>query len=743
MSASNGDTQDGGKGYSFGTFAGVFTPSILTIIGVIMYLRFGWVVGNIGLLPSLFMVTFCSMITFVTGLAISALATNMRVEAGGAYFMVSRSLGVEAGGAIGLPLYFSQAVSVAFYCSGFAEALASALTVWAGVDIPVRYLSLGAVILLGAVSAKSAKLVIKAQYLIMLLIVLSLISLFAGGEPPPETLKRAADGAARAGFWTVLAVFFPAVTGILSGVGMSGDLKNPRKSLPLGTLAAVVTGWAVYMSVTVALRVFIKDDAVLRGDMAVFTKCARVGILVSLGVWAATLSSALGCLLSAPRTLQALARDRVVPRFFGKGFGKTNDPVIAAAVTLAIAVCCVFAGDIDAIAPVLTMINLTTYCLLNLSAAMENFMGNPAWRPTFHVHYSILFAGAGVCAGVMLMIGPGQAMIAFAIVVSIYWLMKRRAMKARWGDIRDGMAAAVVRLGLRRLSKSGGEAAVRNWRPNLLVFSGVPSKRKSLLSLAGAVSQNRSFMTAAAIVPQGTIDAAGRAGELRSAIDAALAKSGIESNVVVEQADDLWQGCRGLVKNYGFGPLVPNTVMMGLPRRDGQEKEVAALAMLCAARRRNLMLVAEGVTLNAMPDRIIDVWWRGRMRNGSFMLAIAWLLLNHEDWEGCRIRLCRIAQKDENADAIKEQVAQYLDEARVSAEVLVLPDNGSSALSRIPDVSSRSALVILGLRMPGVDDTADDYAKTIAGLRSIATVCHRTVLALAAEDVDFGNIFKG
>ena len=238
----SGMKRNDSQGYGFGTFQGVFTPSILTIIGVVMYLRFGWMLGHVGLRTSLVIVTIGSAITFLTGLSISALATNMRMKGGGAYFMLSRSFGVEAGAALGIPLALSQAVSVSFYVAGFAEALVNSGIPHVGAWDP-RIVGLATLAVIAVTATLSANIALKSQYFIMAAIAFSLVAFFLGGtpsglaSPSPESVPPAL------GFWPVFAVFFPAVTGILSGVGMSGDLKNPGKSIPLGTLAAVITGY--------------------------------------------------------------------------------------------------------------------------------------------------------------------------------------------------------------------------------------------------------------------------------------------------------------------------------------------------------------------------------------------------------------------------------------------------------------------------------------------------------------------
>ena len=304
------------KGYAFGTFQGVFTPSILTIIGVVMYLRFGWMLGHAGLATSLVIVTIGSTITLLTGLSISALATNMRMEGGGAYFMLSRSFGAEAGAALGIPLALSQAVGVSFYVAGFAEALVNSGLPVVGAWDP-RMVGFATLAVLAVVATLNANIALKSQYFIMAAIAFSLVAFFLGRPPtglmapPPSQVPEAL------GFWPVFAVFFPAVTGILSGVGMSGDLKDPRRAIPAGTIAAVLTGYAIYMSVPIVLNHFVSDPAVLRTDTMILAKCARWAFPILIGVWAATLSSAVGSFLCAPRVVQALARARLPRRGCG------------------------------------------------------------------------------------------------------------------------------------------------------------------------------------------------------------------------------------------------------------------------------------------------------------------------------------------------------------------------------------------------------------------------------------------
>jgi amino acid transporter len=379
-------------GAGLGTFGGVFTPSILTILGVIMYLRFGWVVGNVGLVGALVIVTISTSITFLTALSISEIATDQRVRVGGAYYMISRSLGIETGGAVGIPLFFAQALSVALYTIGFAE---SVKNVFPAVD--ERLVGLLTTVAVALLAIKSARAAIRAQYFIMGAIGLSLLSFWFGHSVgPPDTVTVPLRDVSRADFWVVFAVFFPAVTGIMAGVNMSGDLKEPGRAIPRGTLLAVLVGYVIYMSLPIFLSLRADAEHLIREPL-IMRRMALWGDAIVLGVWGATLSSAVGSILGAPRVLQALARDGVLPnslRWLGRGRGAEDTPRAGTAVTLGIALVAVAMGNLNLIAPVLTMFFLTTYGVLNVSAGVEKFLKSPSFRPIFRVHWSLSLLGA-------------------------------------------------------------------------------------------------------------------------------------------------------------------------------------------------------------------------------------------------------------------------------------------------------------------------------------------------------------
>ena len=725
----------GGKGYGFGAFQGVFTPSILTIIGVVMYLRFGWVLGSVGLVPTLVIVALSSAITFLTGLSISALATNMKMGGGGAYYMISRSFGVEVGAAVGLPLYISQAISIAFYVVGFTEAFVHAVPVAAGWDPRiVSLVTLGGMALMATLSASVA---LKSQYVVMAAIAFSLVSFFCGSPLQAPDAAAAAAPVEPPGFWHVLAVFFPAVTGILSGVGMSGDLKDPAKSIPRGTIAAVLTGYAVYMAVPVVLHLFVADRATLLGDPLVMQKCARIPWLIVAGVWAASLSSALGGLLAAPRTLQSLARDRVVPRFLGKGYGESNDPRRASALTFLIAAAGVWLGDINALAPVLTIFNLTAYALLNLSSGLEEMLGSPAWRPAFRVHAGLSFLGFAGCSGMMFMISPGATIVAAGCVLGIWWLMTKRELSARWGDMRTGLLVFLAHVAMRGLARRRA-VDPHGWRPNLLVFSGAPGKRPRLVELAAALAGRQGLATYAAVVGGEGLSGE-RTASLAESMHQYLAKRGIDGQVRVQADASTWGGIRELVRTYGYGPLEPNTVLLG-----GVPGEDCASVILVAAERMKNAVILRSDDGPLFPDGgpgRIDVWWRGKSENASFMLAFAVLLQRERAGEGAEIRLCHLVAEDDSPAEARRRLEQFLEASRVRAEALVI-EGGGDAFARISEASADSSVVLMGLRPPREGETPASYSGYFDDVLRGTSALPQAVFVRVAEQMPFKDIFS-
>lgn len=712
-----------------GTFGGVFTPSILTILGVIMYLRFGWVVGNVGLLGTLLIVTLATSITFLTALSIAAIATDQQVRTGGAYYMISRSLGIEAGGAIGIPLYIALALSVALYTVGFAESMVSVFP-----QLNFKMVGLVTTIGVGTLAMISAKVAIKAQYFIMFGIALSLISLIFGSPLEETTIEMwGAKPANSAGFWVVFAVFFPAVTGIMAGVNMSGDLKNPSKSIPKGTFAAIGVGYVIYMVLPIILANR-ADALTLIEDPLIMRKMAYWGDAILIGVWGATLSSAVGSILGAPRVLQALARDRVLPRFLGwlgRGSGKDDSPRNGTLFTMVIALLAVYLGNLNIIAPVLTMFFLTTYGMLNAVAGIEGVLDSPSFRPSFKVHWIFALLGTFGCIAVMFLINAFATSLAFVFIVLLFLWLQSREMKTAWGDVRRGLWMALIRAGLLSL---GQKKETKTWRPNPLVLSGAPTKRWHLIDFASSITHNRGILTVATILTSKHVTN-DRRKKLEYNIQDYLAKESTRGFARVFSAEDAFEGAENFVKAYGIGILVPNTIILGDSENEQVMDRYCNMISNFYAMKRNVVIVRENAEKGFGERKQVDLWWSGIKGNGGLLLILAYLLRSSLAWYDATVNIKMMVQNEKGAEEAQKNLSSVIKKLRTGAELEVIVSKGRTFDEVLHQSSANADLIFMGMATP--DDNFKEYYKNLqARIKALPT----TILVLAAEEISFGEV---
>lgn len=692
----DGASEGGADARRLGTFGGVFTPSILTILGVIMYLRVGWCVGHAGLAGALIIVFVSHVISAATGLSVSSIATNRTVGAGGAYFMISRSLGAPAGGAIGIPLFFAQALSVTFYIVGFTEALGYIIGPDPAWYLDPRLLGTLTLVALLAIAMKSAEAALKMQYFIMAGILLSLISFFFGGsDAPPEQIEWFTADSDKT-FGQVFAVFFPAVTGIMAGVSMSGDLKDSRQSLPRGTMFAILGGFIVYMAVPIVLA-FNYDLETLRTynrtvfDMSVFP------ILIYVGVWGATLSSAVGSILAAPRTLQALAIDGLAPKIFAKGSGPSNEPRNGLIFTFVLAEAGILMGSLDLIAPVLTMFFLATYGITNTACALEKWAASPVFRPTFKVSAWVSAGGAIACFYVMSIINIGAMIAAAAICAGIYLYIERRNLNTTYGDARHGMWAALVRTSLRHLHRS--EFHPMNWRPNLVIFGGPPKRRRHLLDLGASMVQERGIVSYIQLLRGRVRDHAQRRPTVQGELDAF---SEDYPNVFfrTDIVSDVYQGAVTVTQSYGIGALEANSVMLGWLHK--KERAAPYFAMLRDLNHlhNSLFLVRQAPKLGFGRRREIHIWWGGLEANGAMMLLLAYLITSDNAWRQAKVTCLTVVDSEADRAKANQGLVRVILGARLVAEPRVLLRDGRQIADIMRTESGSADLAIIGLRLP-------------------------------------------
>ncbi|MDZ7683556.1 MAG: Na-K-Cl cotransporter [Fodinibius sp.] len=715
-----------------GAFGGVFTPSILTILGVIMYLRFGWVVGNVGLIGTLLIVTISTFITFLTALSISAIATDQRVRIGGAYYMISRSLGIESGGAIGIPLYIALALSVALYTVGFAESVVSVFPM-----LDFKMVGMITTILVAGLALVSAKAAIRAQYFIMFGIGLSLLSLLFGSPIEQSSVEMwgAADRNSE-GFWVVFAVFFPAVTGIMAGVNMSGDLKDPAKAIPKGTFWAIGLGYLIYMGLPILLANR-ADALTLIEDPLIMRQMSYWGDAILIGVWGATLSSAMGSILGAPRVLQALARDGVLPRWLrwlGRGDGNDDTPRLGTVVTLGIALTAVWLGDLNIIAPILTMFFLTTYGVLNITAGIENMLGSPSFRPKFKVHWSLSLLGAVGCIAVMFLINTIATIIAAVFVVVIFVWLERREMQSAWGDVRRGIWMAITRAGLMHL---GSSPEAKTWRPHPLVLSGAPTKRWHLIDLASSMTHNRGILTIASVITSENMTTE-RKQLLEENIRNFLQKRSVQGLVRVSSGSDAFQGAKDLVEAYGLGSLVPNTIILGDSENEEIRDKYCDMIASFHSQNRNVVAVHYDEELEFGDRKRIDLWWGGLRGNGGLMMILAYLLQSSRKWWDAEVNIKMVVDDQKGAADAERNLSEIMDNIRIDAKAEVLVSEGRAFNEILHESSQGADLVLMGMAEPA--KISEDYVTYYEKLQDRLENLPTTIMVLAGEDISFGEV---
>ncbi len=456
----------------FGTFTGVFTPTLLTILGVIMYVRLPWVVGNAGVVGAWMIMGLAMGITVCTGLSLSSIATNTRVGAGGAYAIIQRSLGYEVGGSVGIPLYLTRPIGTAMYIFGFREGW-----LWMFPGHPPMAVDLVVFLALFIVAYRGADIAFKVQYGIMAVIVLSLLSIVMSPELASSTravhLFGSFPGFPEDGFqgvspWVVFAVFFPATTGILAGTNMSGELENPRRGIPVGTLWAMAVSTVIYLGLAwVAAR--LADPTDLQSNYAIFIDKAFWPPAVLAGLLGATFSSALAGTVGGPRILMAMGDHKLLP---GSAWlartASDGEPRNAVLVTGILTLAAIMMRDLNAVAPLLTMFFLITYSVINIVLLVETSLGLVSFRPTMRIHWIVPFLGTIGAVFTMFIVNPTFGLLACLMVVAIYVWILRLGVVANGEGVRSSIFVAVAEWAAAKVSELD-QRNVRAWKPNLLV----------------------------------------------------------------------------------------------------------------------------------------------------------------------------------------------------------------------------------------------------------------------------------
>lgn len=693
-----------------GAFGGVFAPSVIAVLGLVLFRRLGFVVGSAGLAGGLLMLALASAIALLTGISLSAVAASRKVRGTGDGFLLSRTLGVEFGGALGLALYLAQATSVAFYCIGFGEA---AVALFGGSGLAVRLVAGGAALAMAQLAYAGVRPAARVQLVVLAILAGALVSLLAGGRTAWDlSLLRQSwsAGAAALPFWTVFPVLFPAVAGFTLGVGTLGDLRNPARGLTRGIYPALGVFVATY-----GAGMFVLAAAAplpnLATDYEVLPRIAAIPWLVHAAVLAATLAAALATLLGAARILQALAGDRLFAplTFFGAGHGPAGHPRRAVVLTGLVALAAITVSDLDALAAVVSMFLLIAYGLLNYATSVEAVGAGQSLRPgSLFSRARASLAGAGLCGLAMLMLDPVASLAAVGILALVHQYLHWTAVPARWRDRRRAYRFQQVKKGLREIADQPAGAA--DWQPHILAFADTSAHRGRLLRAAGWMSGGSGIVGAVELLvdaPAGPAgDQARREAEERLAADAR--REGLDVHPLVVAAGNGPLAAAAVLQAWGVGPIRANTVMLDWddsrdPQRAAELSRRHALLLQGAAalgRHAVVLRAAEGrrtaLQQAAGGGRRIDVWWLAD-ESSRLALALAHLTTRTDEWDEAAIRLLAPGPPAA-AGAAEADLRRRLGELRITASIAAVDAaEGDGAYARSGD----AALVFLPVRVEG------------------------------------------
>ncbi|XP_062986280.1 solute carrier family 12 member 7 isoform X2 [Elgaria multicarinata webbii] len=794
------------KAPRMGTFIGVYLPCLQNILGVILFLRLTWIVGTAGVLETFIIVFMCCAGTMLTAISMSAIATNGVVPAGGSYYMISRSLGPEFGGAVGLCFYLGTTFAGAMYILGTIEILLKYISpnaaIFSGSEEAVlnnmRVYGTCILALMAIVVFVGVKYVNKLALVFLACVILSIIAIYAGviktAFDPPDfricllgnrTLVKGDDypcakyieinnitvttslwrkfcdsspflnatcdeyfqlnnvteiqgipGVASRvlldNLWSVygdkgaivekqdlpsvpaleeakvksgayvytdimtyftmlVGIYFPSVTGIMAGSNRSGDLRDAQKSIPTGTILAISTTSFIYLSCIVLFGACI-EGVVLRdkfgeavnGNLVIGTLAWPSPWVIVIGSFFSTCGAGLQSLTGAPRLLQAIARDGIVPFLHIFGHGKSNgEPTWALLLTAFICEIGILIASLDSVAPILSMFFLMCYLFVNLACAVQTLLRTPNWRPRFkYYHWTLSFVGMSLCLALMFICSWYYALVAMLIAGCIYKYIEYRGAEKEWGDGIRGLSLNAARYALLRVEH--GPPHTKNWRPQVLVLLNLDSeqlvKHPRLLSFTAQLKAGKGLTIVGSVLQGIYLDKYTEAQRAEENIRSLMGLEKTKGFCQIVVSSSVRDGISHLIQSAGLGGMKHNTVLMAWPQSWKQTDNpfswknfVDTVRVTTAAQQA--LLVAKNIDLfPANQERFsegnIDVWWI--VHDGGMLMLLPFLLRQHKVWRKCKMRIFTVAQMDDNSIQMKKDLQMFLYHLRLNAEVEVV-----------------------------------------------------------------------
>ena len=669
----NKASTQGEKPQKFGTFHGVFRPTLLTIIGVMLYLREGWLVGNAGLFGAVLVIITAFFITGATALSISSITSNTRVGAGGVFSLVSQSLGLEVGGAIGIPLYLAQGLSAAMYVHGFVEGWYFLFPEHA---VYQQYLILAVFFTAFMLVFISTKLAFKVQLLVMLLIIGALLSMYAGAQEITRHSPQVWGGFEDTGFWGLFAVFFPAATGIMVGASMSGSLENPKRSIPLGTMGAWLTSLIIYLLAAIYYSM-ISDPETLRNVRTIGIEQSKWPKLVALGLICSCFTATLSSLAAAPRVLQALAEHKIVPLHQWLKTVKKGEPHSAMLFTGAMALIAALAGDLNTIARLLTMFFLLTYLTINVVLFIEQSLNLISFRPEFKIPRLVPIMGSLSCLTAIIIISPLTGTISICLIVAIYIYLDRKRLETPWETVHSGLLVSIANWAAKKVCISQSQSPKRSWKPDIMV----PVENDSFF-------EGQFRLLKSLCHPQGSIQAVGLTydqteGSLKNLnhLIKDMQKENIFASTATMSAQNYEVAIKAAVSVMKGSFFHPNTIFETVDYRS--QEELQGLINVARDNGMGAILLARHATSGLGREKTINLWvrdqsphWELDMESVNLDYAILLSYQLQKNWNA-DVRLLCVVEKEENKQLATEFLKSLMDVTRMSSNIKIHVNHGN------------------------------------------------------------------
>ena len=697
----------------FGTTP-VFLTAISTIVGAILFLRFGFAVGTLGFWGALLIIILGHSLTIPTAFAISELATNKRVEGGGEYFIISRSFGLNIGATIGIALYLSQAISVAFYIIAFTEAFEFLFDYFSGslnIHLPRQVISIPAMLALGyVILRKGANMGVKMLYIVAGLLLLSLTLFFlgtteyetvTGGKIPAGNIRNMNN------FFMVFAIVFPAFTGMTAGVGLSGDLKNPAKSIPRGTIIATMSGLMIYTAVIYKLAISVSPEDMLSNQL-IMSKIAIMGvIIIPFGLAACTLSSAIGSVMVAPRTLQALAMDSSFPskklnKWLSYCRKSDNEPVNASLITIIIALVFVSLGSVNAVAEIISMFFLVTYGTLCLISFLNHFGSSPSYRPSFRSKWYFSLVGFLIALWAMFKVNAPYALASLILMIAVYSFINRYHRERE--GLESLFANALFQMNRNiqvYLQKSGSRKKTKEWRPSAICISKDSFVRAKAFQLLNWISYRYGFGTYLHRIDgyysrATSQKAAQELARLIEVYDTTNNHVYVDTLISPSYTSALAQA----IQVPGISGMENNIVIFEYDKENPHNlKEIIENIGLIRAGNFDICLLA-----SSRKDMVfrngIHIWIDYQYpENSSMLILMSFIISGHPDWRKSSINIfetCRPDQYDETRLKLTELVSEgRLPITEKNVEIITV-EPATTLKNLINEKSADAALTLIG-----------------------------------------------